>query len=193
LGLVGGGRIGMNVASIAKAMGMSVIVADPNPRLELAQEHGFTYADLERMLPQADVVSLHVPYLPATHHMMNDKNFGLMKRGAILVNTSRGGLIDTGALLRALESGKLSGAGLDVIEEECCFREEAELAAGKYREQCDLQALVRNHALISRNDVIITPHIAWYSDEAVMRILETTVENIEKFIGGEPVNSVETK
>jgi len=193
LGVIGGGRIGMNVTTIARAMGMNVVVTDPNPRAELAEEHGFTYAPLEEMLPQADVVTLHVPHLPATHHMLNSKTFPLMKEGSVLVNTSRGGLVDTQALLEALESGRLAGAGLDVIEEEGCFKEEAQLATGKYHSECDLQAIVRNHALISRDDVIITPHIAWYSNEAVMRILDTTKENIVKFADGEPINLVETR
>jgi D-lactate dehydrogenase len=193
IGVVGGGRIGLNVVRIAHAFGMKVIVHDPYPKPELAVQYGFTYAALDEVLAQADVVTLHVPYMPATHHLMNDATFAKMKPGAILVNTARGGLVDTGALLKALESGQLAGAGLDVIEEEGCFKEEAELATGKYQGQCDLQSIIRNHALINRSDVIITPHIAWYSREAVERILGTTAENVIKFAGGAPVNVVQTK
>lgn len=193
LGVVGGGHIGMNVVRIAHAFGMNVVVHDPYPKPELAAKYGFAYAPFDEVLAQADIVSLHVPYMPATHHLMNDAAFAKMKPGAILVNTARGGLVDTGALLKALESGRLTGAGLDVLEEEGCFKEEAELATGKFQGQCDLQAIVRNHALINRHDVIITPHIAWYSREAVERILGTTAENVVAFAGGAPVNVVQTK
>jgi D-lactate dehydrogenase len=193
LGVVGGGRIGMNVVRIGRAFGMNVVVHDPYPKEELAAQHGFTYAPFDEVLAQADVVSLHVPYMPSTHHLMNEAAFCKMKAGAILVNTARGGLVDTGALLRTLESGRLAGAGLDVIEEEGCFKEEAELATGKFLQQCDLGSIIRNHALINRPDVVITPHIAWYSREAVERILTTTAENVTKFAAGEPVNTVQTK
>ncbi len=190
LGVVGGGRIGMNVARIGRAMGMTVLVSDPSPKPALAQELGFSYAGLDDVLAKSDIVTLHVPYMPATHHLLNDQAFAKMKRGALVVNTARGGLIDTKALLVALESGQVSGAGLDVLEEEVGFMEEAEIATGKFSEKCDMQALVRNHALVSRNDVIITPHIAWFSNEAVMRILDTTAENVTKFVEGQPVNEV---
>ena len=193
LGVVGGGRIGMNVVRIANAFGMKVVVHDPYPKPELAAQYGFTYGTLDEVLAQADAVTLHVPYMPATHHIINDAAFAKMKTGVVLVNTARGGLVDTGALLKALESGKVSGAGLDVIEEEGCFKEEAELATVAFQGKCDLQAIVRNHALINRPDVIITPHIAWYSSEAVERILTTTAENVVKFAGGAPVNVVLTK
>jgi D-lactate dehydrogenase len=193
LGVVGGGRIGMNVVRIARSIGMEVLVHDPKPRPELAQEMGFRYAALEEILPVADVITLHVPYLPATHHLMDHAKFAMMKKGAILVNTARGGLVDTAALIEALDEGRLSGAGLDVLEEEGCFKEEAEIVSGGFRDRCDLQALVRNHALVARHDVIITPHIAWYSREAVARILDTTVENVKGFAAGAPVNVIQTK
>jgi D-lactate dehydrogenase len=191
LGVVGGGRIGFNVAMIGKALGMRVLVSDPHPNADLAAEHGLEYAaSLEAMLPECDVVSLHVPYMPATHHLMNERTLGLMKRGSILVNTARGGLVDTAALLKALDEGRLSGAGVDVIEGEKCFKEEAELATRGFHDKCDLRTMVLNHALVGRDDVIITPHIAWYSEEAVERILATTTENVLKFIAGEPINTV---
>lgn len=193
MGVVGGGRIGMNVVRIARAFSMEVLVHDPFPKPELAAQYGFAYASLDELLPRADVVTLHVPYMPATHHLLNREAFAKMKKGAIVVNTARGGLVDTGALLEALESGRLAGAGLDVLEEEGCFKEEAELVASGFKEKCDLAAIVRNHALISRDDVIITPHIAWYSQEAVARILDTTTENVLKFAAGTPVNVIEKK
>src|SRR5688500_12031648 len=116
MGVIGGGKIGMNLARMAKGFGMEVLVTDPFPRPELAAEIGFKYEVLEDLLAAADVVSLHAPYMKETHHLMNDARFGLMKKGSIIVNTARGALIDTQALLRALQSGALAGAGLDVLE-----------------------------------------------------------------------------
>jgi len=191
LGVVGGGKIGLNVARIAaKGFGMQVLVHDPFPRPELAAEIGFTYAPLDALLASSDVVSLHCPYTPETHHLIGAKSIPLMKKGAVIVNTARGALIDTAALLKGLESGQLSGAGLDVLEEECAIKEESELMMKGFPQKCDLGALVRNHMLIARNDVIITPHIAFNSREAVERILATTAENIAGFAAGKPVNVV---
>jgi D-lactate dehydrogenase len=169
---------------------MDVLVSDPFPRPELAEGIGFRYASLEDLLSKSDVVSLHCPYVPETHHLMNTERFALMKRGAILVNTARGALVDTKALLAALEAGTLSGAGLDVLEEEAAVKEESELMGKDFPKKCDLATIVRNHMLIARNDVIITPHIAFNSREAVERILATTAENLLGFIEGKPSNII---
>lgn len=190
IGIVGGGKIGQTVARIAKGFEMRVLVADPFEKPELAEEIGFAYAPLDRLLAASDVVTLHAPLLPETTHLINAESLKGMKRGAILVNTARGGLIDTQALLSALEEGILSGAGLDVLEEECALKEEKELMSAAFAKKCDLGALVRNHLLIERDDVIITPHIAFNSKEAVERILSTTIGNIRAFISGAPVNSL---
>ncbi|MBI4457585.1 hydroxyacid dehydrogenase [Candidatus Uhrbacteria bacterium] len=190
IGIVGGGKIGMNVARIAKGFEMRVLINDPFPKAELAKEIGFDYAGLEELLAASDVISLHAPYMPATHHLIDEKTLRHVKRGAILVNTARGALIDTKALLQALEAGVLSGAGLDVLEEECFIKEEAELMTKDFPKKCDLGTIVRNHMLIARNDVILTPHIAFNSREAVERILSTTIETIAGFAAGKPVNLV---
>lgn len=190
IGIVGGGKIGLNVARIAKGFGMTILVSDPFPKAELAEEIGFAYAPFEKLLGASDVITLHAPYMPATHHLINEDSIRLIKRGAVLVNTARGALIDTKALLHALEEGILSGAGLDVLEEECFVAEEAELMAKDFPKKCDLGTIVRNHMLIARNDVIITPHIAFNSKEAVERILATTVENIAAYSAGKAINAV---
>lgn len=190
LGIVGGGKIGQTVARIARGFEMDVLVSDPFPRPELAAEIGFSYVPFEELLKRSDVISLHAPYMPQTHHMINESNIMTIKPGAILVNTARGALVDTKALLAALEKGVLSGAGLDVLEEECTIKEESELMGKEFPQKCDLLTVVRNHMLIARNDVVITPHIAFNSREAVERILATTVENISGFAGGAPVNVV---
>lgn len=190
IGIVGGGRIGQNVARIARGFDMTVLIHDPFPKPELAAEIGFSYASLEDLLARADVVTLHCPYVESTHHLMNDARFAMMKKGSILVNTARGALIDTQALLKALKDGILSGAGLDVLEEEIAVKEESELMGRDFPKKCDLGTIVRNHMLIARNDVVITPHIAFNSREAVERILETTVANIAGFTANAPVNVV---
>lgn len=190
LGVYGCGKIGKHVVRIALAFGMKVVVCDPFPVQALAEEMGFTYVDMDGLLRDSDVVTLHAPLLPATAHVFNDAAFAKMKRGAILVNTARGGLIDTKALLSALESGVLSGAGLDVLEEECAIKEEREILSKGFPQKCDLATLMRNHLLIQRDDVIITPHIAFNSMEANDRIAEATVENINGFVAGKPVNVV---
>lgn len=193
LGIVGGGRIGLNVARMARGFEMKVLVYDPFPKPELAASLGFAYATMDELLPAANVVTLHVPYMPSTHHLIGAEAFAKMKKGALLINTARGGLVDTGALLAALQSGQVGGAGINVIEEEGHFKEEVELAASGFKEKCDLAAIVRDHALMEEKNVIVTPHIAWFSREAVQRILETTAENVLKFSAGTPVNVIEKK
>jgi len=190
IGIVGGGRIGINVAKLAKAFGMEILITDPFPKPELAKEIGFTYVPLDTLLQKSEVITLHAPYSKETHHLINENNLKLAKHGAILINTARGGLLDTKALLQALENGTLSGAGLDVLEEECDIKEERELMSKDFIEKCNLATLVENHMLIARNDVIITPHIAFNSQEALERIMTTTVQDIEGFAQGSPVNMV---
>lgn len=194
IGIIGGGRIGLNVARIAKnGFEMNVIVSDPKPNVEMAAQIGFSYVSIEELLQKSDVISLHAPYMPATHHLINEQNVSLIKKGAILVNTARGALIDTKALLIALEQGIIAGAGLDVLEEECAIKEETELMSQNKPTHCDLNTIVRNHLLIARNDVIITPHIAFNSREALDKILHTTAENIESFAVGNPKNLIAVK
>ena len=190
IGLIGGGKIGLNVARIARGFAMNVLVTDPFPRPELAKEIGFTYVTLEELLARADIVSLHAPYTTANHHLINSAKFKLMKPGSLLINTARGALVDTQALLQTLESGRLAGAGLDVLEEECAIREESELMSKGFPPNCDLGTVVRNHILINRDDVIITPHIAFNSREAVERIMATTVESLKGFSAGKLINLV---
>jgi len=118
LGIIGSGRIGSSFASKAKGFNMKVVYNDiaANPEFEAAT--GGVFTDKERLLQQADFVSLHVPLLPSTHHLMSDKEFSLMKKTAILINTSRGPVVDEKALARALKNGEIWGAGLDVFENE---------------------------------------------------------------------------
>jgi len=188
-GVVGTGRIGAHAARIARGFGMDVIAYDVHPDRKLAEDVGFTYSEtLEDLLERADVVSLHVPYLPTTHHMFNADTIPKMKRGAYLINTARGELVDTTELIRALKSGAIAGAGLDVLEGERDLKEEAELVMGDCKE-VDVQTLLEGHVLIDMPNVVVTPHIAFYTKEAEREIIDTTIENIKQFNEtGEPVH-----
>ena len=189
LGVVGAGSIGLHVIRTAKGFGMNVIAYDTRPNPLIAEVLGFEYVPLDYLLSHADIISLHAPYTPATHHLINEESIKLIKHGALLINTARGGLVDTVALLEALDAGILSGAGLDVLEGEEFMEEEARLLRSPEADE-KLRMVIRQHILLRRPDVVITPHIAFYSREAEERILQTTVENIQNFLAGHPSNVV---
>ncbi len=189
LGIIGGGHIGLHVVRMAKAFGMCVLVYDPIQNPFMAEVLGFRYVPLEELLRHSDVISLHAPYMPATHHLINKKNIKLIKKGAILINTARGGLVETEALIEALDKKIIAGAGLDVMEGEELIREEKQLLYDSTKAEA-LSQLVKSHILLSRDNVVFTPHIAFYSQEALERILQTTVENIQGFLSGQLKNNV---
>jgi len=189
LGVVGVGRIGVHVIRIAKGFQMSVLAYDAQQNPLLSDVLGFEYAPLEEVLGRADIVSLHLPLLPSTHHLMNRERFAMMKRGAYLVNTARGGIVDTDALLWALDEGILAGTGLDVVEgEELVVDEEQLLGQAGVEEK--LRMVVRQHVLLRRENVVLTPHMAFFSREAEQRILDTTIENIRGYLAGRQSNDV---
>ena len=190
LGVVGTGHIGLHVIRMAIGFGMKVVAYDVKENKFLSEVLGFEYCALDELLSRSDIISLHLPFMPSTKHMINKDSIKKIKKGAILINTARGGLIDTDALIAALDKGVLRGAGLDVLEEEEYLREEKRLveAESKAEHWERLQASLKNNTLLHRENVIYTPHMAFYSKEAVQRILDTTVENIRGFIGGSPVN-----
>ncbi|MEK7665045.1 MAG: NAD(P)-dependent oxidoreductase [Patescibacteria group bacterium] len=190
LGIIGLGHIGIHVARIAKGFEMNVLAYDPKEDKKLAKKIGFTYSGLEVLLSKSDIITLHAPYNEKTRHLINSKNINLIKRGAYLINTARGGLIETQALLKALSDGALAGAGLDVLEEECFIKEEAQLLSKEFPKTCDLKTVLRNHILLQQKNVIVTQHNAFNSNEALTRILDTTAENIISFISGSPQNLV---
>jgi D-lactate dehydrogenase len=189
LGLVGTGHIGLHVAKIGRGFGMEVVAADPRPQPLLAEVIGFRYLELDELVAQADIVSLHAPYTPATHHLVDRRLLGQFKPGALLINTSRGGLVDTEALLWALDTGILRGAGLDVLEGEELLTEDRRLLALE-RDQAALRRLVENEFLAGREDVVVTPHIGFDSAEAVQRIVDVTASNVAAFLAGRPENLV---
>ncbi|TXH01933.1 MAG: hydroxyacid dehydrogenase [Candidatus Moraniibacteriota bacterium] len=189
LGVVGAGKIGLHVIKIAKGFGMEVIAYDAFENQFLAEVLDFKYVPLQKLFASADILSLHTPYNKETHHLINEQNISLLKRGSILINTARGELIETDALLKGLDEGILAGVGLDVIEGELLVREEKELLAKRVN-SAEVQALAEDHALLSRDNVVYTPHIAFYSREALERILSTTIHNIECYAIGQCKNLV---
>ncbi len=189
IGVVGAGHIGLHVIKMAKGFGMEALATDVHQSEFLSEVLDFRYVPFETLLRRADIVSLHVPYTPSTHHLMNRTTFRLMRRGALLINTARGGLVDTDALVWALDEGIVGGAGLDVLEGEELVKEERQLLSKDFPKE-KLATALRNHILLHRENVVITPHIAFDSREALQRILETTVSNITGFLGGSPANLV---
>jgi D-lactate dehydrogenase len=141
------------------------------------------------ILAAADVVTLHVPYMPATHHLLSRERLTLLKAGALVVNTGRGALIDTEAFLEALDSGRVGGAGLDVLEGEEQLMEEPQMFHLPGTEE-QLRKVLTGHVLATRENVILTPHMAWYSREAMERILDTTAANILAYRHGASENAV---
>lgn len=190
LGVVGTGKIGVHVIQIARAFEMKVVAFDVFPNEELAIKYGYEYLSLNEVLTQSDIISLHAPYVKETYHLINKENIKLVKPGAMLINTSRGELVDNEALLWALDQKILRGCGLDVIEGEELVREEKELLYTNSMSIEKMTELVKDHMLLSRDEVVYTPHIAFFSEEALERILTMTIENIQVFIEGGHHNEV---
>ena len=189
LGVVGAGRIGLHVIKMAKGFGMDVLAYDMQQNPFLRDVLDFQYVGLPELLKPADIVSLHLPYSAATHHMMSRDRFRSMKRGALFINTARGGLVDTNALVWALDQRIVGGAGLDVLEGEELVKEERQLLEQEVS-KARLVTALKNHILLHRENVVITPHIAFDSREALQRILDTTVANLLGFLRGAPANLV---
>ena len=191
LGVIGTGRIGINVIKIANGFGMKVIAYDKYPNDELEQQLDFEYISFEELLKQADIITLHVPYNTETHHLLNKNNISLIKTGAYVINTSRGGVIETEALYQALKSGQIAGAALDVLEEEEGVKEEQELLVkGKIAESEKLKTILLNHIFIDLDNVIVSPHNAFNTEEALESIVAMTIDNIDDYLKGKPINLV---
>lgn len=190
IGVVGCGHIGMHMIRMAQGFGMKVLGFDAYPNQDLSHTLGFTYASLDELLAQSDIISIHVPYNPHTHHLINRENVGSIKKGAYLINTARGAVVETDALVTALENGTLAGAGLDVLEEEGDLADETLLLKAAHPNEAALKVTLENHYLINHPRVIVTPHLAFNTTEAVERILDATIENIQHFETGAPTNVV---
>lgn len=190
IGVVGTGHIGAHVIRMAQGFGMKVIGFDAYPNTELARTLNFTYVSLSELLATSDIVTIHVPYNKDTHHLINKENIVNIKKGAYLINTARGAVVETEALVEALKSGILAGAGLDVLEEEGDMNDELALLTAPHPKESELKIVLENHYLINHPRVIVTPHVAFNTTEAVERILDTTIENIKAFSSDSPTNLV---
>ncbi len=183
LAVIGTGRIGHNVVHIARGFGMNVVASDPMPDKDFAQSEGFQYLPLLDALAAADIITLHVPAMPETHHLISAEALARCKKGALIINTARGDVIDTAALVAALDSDAIGGAGLDVLEGERDLQEQWELRGKPFR-PADMQLLAKNHKLIDRENVIVTPHIAFETAEAMQEIMRSTAQTIGNWAAG---------
>lgn len=166
LGLVGLGRIGLEMAKRAKGFDMHVLYYDVFRREDLEQRMGITYAPLDDVLTQADFVSVHTPLTPETHHLMNGERFAKMKPSAVLINTARGPIVETDALVEALQAGQIAYAALDVT---------------------DPEPLPANHPLVSLPNCIVVPHIASASASTRGQMAEISARNLIAGLKGEPL------
>ena len=166
MGIVGLGRIGSAVADLARAFGMTVLACTEPPQ---APRDGVQFVDLDRLLGESDVVSLHCPLTPETEGLMSAERLALMKPSALLINTSRGPLVDEQALADALNAGRPAGAGLDVLA---------------------VEPPSRDNPLLAAKNCFLTPHYAWATRAARARLMKTVVENVKAFLDGRPQNVV---
>ncbi|MFH1178544.1 MAG: hydroxyacid dehydrogenase [bacterium] len=190
IGVVGCGHIGVHVIRMANGFGMKVLGFDVHQDPELAQKLNFSYSSLDELLATSDIITIHVPYNQHTHHLINKENIAKMKKGAYLINTARGAVVETDALVEAIKNEIIAGAALDVLEEEGDMNDELALLTAPHPKEEELKIALENHYLINHPRVIVTPHMAFNTTEAIERILDTTIENIKAFSAGSPINLV---
>ncbi len=190
LGVIGTGKIGKNVVKMAKGFGMKVISYDLYPDESFAKENDFSYKTMLEVIQESDIITLHTPYTKENHHLINKENISKMKKGVYLVNTARGALIDTEALIWGIKEGIIAGAGLDVLEGERDLKIRKEIIGSGDSSPIDYKIIVQDQVLIDTPQVIVTPHIAFYSREAEREITKTTIENINGFVSGNIPNLV---
>lgn len=178
VGILGTGKIGRCAAQIFRGFGCRVLAYDPFPQMEWAAENRVEYAAFDEVLQSADILTLHLPLTPQTHHLLDAATLGRMKPGAYLVNTSRGKLVDTNAVIEALKAGRLGGVALDVYEEE----------EGIFFEDHSSRGLLDDDLsrLISFPNVLITSHQAFLTHEALSEIARVTVANLHAGAAGTP-------
>jgi len=177
-GIFGTGKIGRITAQILRGFGMRVLAYDPFPSIAWAEKYGVEYGDSRTLARESQVISLHTPLTPETYHIIRQETLELMKPGTILINVSRGALIDTTALIEALKCGRLGGVALDVYEEEeGVFFEDL---SGKILQDDELARL------LTFPNVLITAHQAFLTHEALAEIARVTVANLAAFASSEP-------
>lgn len=177
VGIVGTGRIGQVAARILRGFGCDVLACDPYPN-DQTRSLGVEYVELDDLLSSSDIITLHSPLTPDTHHMIDEAALNRIKRGAMLINTSRGALVDTEAVIEALKDGRIGSLGLDVYEEE----------ANLFFEDLSEQVITDDvfSRLLTFPNVLITGHQAFFTHEAMTEIAETTLANVSAFETGEP-------
>jgi len=180
IGVIGTGKIGLTFIGLLRGFGMRILAYDLYPNIEAAKELSFEYVPLETLFRESDIISLHCPLTPENRHLINTRTIAEMKNGVILLNTSRGKLIDTTALVEGLKSGKIAAAGLDVYEEETdyFFEDRSDKVV-----QDDLLA-----RLMTFSNVIITSHQAFFTQEAERNIVETTLKSAAEFASGKQLD-----
>ena len=177
IGVIGTGKIGKNSCRIAKGFNMRVLATDLYPDQSFAEETGIEYVPLTMLLSDSDIVTVHTPYNETTHHLINKENIKEFKKGAYLINTARGEIVETEALVSGLKEKILAGAGLDVLEGERKLKSDGKISSP-------------NLELVKMPNVVMTPHIAFYTKEAVAEILKVTAENIKGYMAGNLINLV---
>lgn len=190
IGILGTGHIGRNMIMYSLVFGMKVLAYDLYPDEKFASEAGFVYAELDYLFGKSDVISLHLPYNKETHHIISREAISKMKNDVVIINTARGGLIETDALFDGLSSGKVGGAGLDVLEEEKFLSEEVALLHMDNHGEVNFKVALENHMMAHLPNVIITPHNAFNSREALERIIKTTIDNVKGYFEGSCKNLV---
>ncbi len=175
IGIVGTGKIGSKVAKIASGFGMKIYAYDIKPDPEL-KNIGVKYINLDTLIKKSDIITVHVPYLPSTHHLINRQKIDRMKKGVIFINTSRGKVVDIDALYDAVLSKKIGAVGLDV------FEDEEVLILKKYEQGVSSDKSLKILKLKNMDNVIITPHIAFFTKKATENIKKLTVRCIKLFI-----------
>lgn len=190
IGIIGLGAIGAAFARLAFGFDMKILGYDLYPNKELIEKYNIEYTDFETILNESDFISLHTPLTKDNFHLFNAEAFKKMKKNAVIINTARGELIDSEALYNAITTGEILGAGLDVLESENTIND-FDLVIGLNRLTKDeLKNTLINSRLFQLPNVIITPHMAYNTNEAIERILNTTMENIKSFITDKIQNSV---
>lgn len=169
LGLVGFGRIAQAVVPLAKAFGMKVIAWTRNPRHEQAAQHGIEFTELDELLSTSDIVSLHLMSTPETNGLIHADRLHALKPGALLINTARSKLLDEGVMVELLKSGHIAAAGVDVFDEE---------------------PIPSDHAFLTLDNIVMTPHVAYNTPEALEAMYDTAIDNLVAFYSGQPQNVV---
>lgn len=193
MGVIGTGKIGKHVIRMAKGFEMNVIAFDAFKDEKFAKEAGFVYKPLDQVYKEADVLSFHVPYMKETHHMFNMKSLKVLKKGVVVINTARGPVIETDALLDGIKKKVIAFAGLDVLEDEKDMVDEKQLLSKDFQKAKDLKTMLEDHELMDHPNVIVTPHNAFNTIEALTRILDTTIENLKGIQNAQVVNRVVVK